>query len=67
MVEGLEAPWLLASPESDEERYAEDKCRGVIMEHISLETTTTTGCLSNYSVVFYMKFYTPWFKQSIFP
>ena len=30
------------SKESDEERYAEDKCRGVIMVPISLEITTTT-------------------------
>ena len=40
MVDGLEARWLLSSPESEEEWYAEDKCRGVIMEPISLEITT---------------------------
>ena len=62
------------SIESDDERYDEVNCRGVITEPISLETTTTTTittfyqrCFSNHSVVFYMKFYIPWFKQSIFP
>ena len=30
------------SIESQSERYAEDKCRGVIMEPISLEICTTT-------------------------
>ena len=34
MVEGVKAPYAGFSIESEEERYAEDKCTGVIMEPI---------------------------------